>query len=68
LFDQLNQVRRAVAWTSVIRKSERPARAHSSFSEHDAIVAAIGAHDPHAAQEAMRRHIGSVSKRLYGEV
>lgn len=68
LFDQLNQVRRAVAWGSVVRQSERPPKAHSSFAEHDRIAAAIEAHDPGAAQEAMRRHIRSVSARLFEEV
>ena len=68
LFDQLNQVRRAVAWGSVVRQSERPPKEHSSFAEHDRIAAAIEARDPAAAQEAMRRHIRSVSARLFEEV
>ena len=68
LFDQLNRVRRAVAWGSVVRQSERPPKAHSSFAEHDRIAAAIEARDPGAAQEAMRRHIRSVSARLFEEV
>jgi DNA-binding FadR family transcriptional regulator len=68
LFDQLNQVRRAVAWESVVRKSERPPEGHSSYAEHDRITAAIEAHDPGAAQEVMRQHIGSVSARLFGDI
>lgn len=68
LFDQLSQVHRAVAWSSVVRSSERPSAAHSSFLEHENITAAIEARDPGAAHEAMRRHIGSVSARLFGEV
>jgi len=68
LFDQLNQVRRAVAWGSVVRASERPPEEHSSYSEHDRIAAAIEAHDPAAAQDAMRRHLRSVSTRLFEEV
>ncbi len=67
LFDHLNAVRRAVAWNTVVRSSVRPARTHSSFAEHDIIVAAIEARDPKAAQEAMRTHLGSVSARLFGE-
>ncbi len=67
LFDQLNQVRRAVAWNTVIRHSKRPERDHSSFSEHDNITAAIEARDPAAAHAAMRGHLGSVSARLFGE-
>ncbi|SFQ96199.1 FadR/GntR family transcriptional regulator [Poseidonocella sedimentorum] len=67
LFDQMNQVRRAVAWNTVVRKSERPPRDHSSFAEHNALVDAIEARDPNAAQAAMRAHLGSVSKRLFEE-
>lgn len=67
LFDHLNQVRRAVAWNTVVRHSTRPARDHTSFAEHDAITAAIEARDPAAAHAAMRDHIGSVSARLFGE-
>jgi DNA-binding FadR family transcriptional regulator len=68
LFDQLNEVRRAVAWGSVTRETVRPSRDHSSFPEHDAIADAIASRDPAAAYEAMRRHLGSVAKRLFGEV
>ncbi len=68
LFDQLNQVRRAVAWGAVVRDDARPPRDHPSFAEHHAIAGAIAARDPAAAQDAMRRHIGSVSARLFGEV
>lgn len=67
LFDHLNQVRRAVAWNTVIRSSDRPARDHSSFGEHDVLIAAIEARDPAAAHDAMRTHLGSVSTRLFGE-
>jgi DNA-binding FadR family transcriptional regulator len=68
LFDQLNEVRRAVAWGSVTRESAHPSPDHSSFHEHDAIAAAISRRDPGAAYEAMRKHLGSVAKRLFGEV
>lgn len=67
LFDQMNQVRRAVAWNVVVRKSHRPPAEHSSFREHDQIVDAIRARDPAAAHAAMRNHLGSVSTRLFGE-
>lgn len=67
LFDHLNAVRRAVAWNSVVRSSNRPARDHSSFGEHEEITAAIEARDPAAAHAAMRKHLGSVSARLFGE-
>lgn len=68
LFDQLNEVRRAVAWGSVSRDSAHPSPDHSSFAEHDRIATAIASRDPAAAYEAMRRHIGSVAQRLFGEV
>ncbi len=68
LFDHLNQVRRAVAWQTVVRDSVRPSREHPSFAEHDKIVKAIEARDPGAAHIAMREHLGSVSARLFGEV
>jgi DNA-binding FadR family transcriptional regulator len=67
LFDHLNAVRRAVAWNTVVRSTVCPARTHSSFAEHDAIVAAIEARDPTAAHAAMRTHLGSVAARLFGE-
>lgn len=67
LFDHLNQVRRAVAWNTVIRGTQRPPRDHTSFSEHRRITAAIEACDPTEAHDAMRKHIGSVSARLFGE-
>ncbi|MEM1360299.1 MAG: FCD domain-containing protein [Pseudomonadota bacterium] len=67
LFDQLNQARRAVAWKSVVRDSEKPRRDHKSFKEHAAVTAAIETHDANGAQDAMRRHIASVSARLFAE-
>lgn len=68
LFDQLNEVRRAVAWGSVTRENAHPSPNHSSFAEHDAIADAIASRDPAAAYEAMRKHLGSVARRLFGEV
>lgn len=68
LFDQLNQVRRAVAWGNVVRESEAPPEGHRSFLQHDTIAAAIEGRDPAAAHEAMRDHLKSVSARLFEEV
>lgn len=65
LFDQLNEARRAVAWGSVERTTDRPPRDHTSFAEHRTIVAAIRARDPLAADAAMRAHLRSVSARLF---
>ena len=68
LFDRLNDTRRAVAGINVVREAPRPPKQHSSFSEHRDIVAAIEARDPNRAFEAMRKHIGSVSARLFGDI
>ncbi|SIS90348.1 FadR/GntR family transcriptional regulator [Paracoccus saliphilus] len=67
LFDQLNQVRRAVAWGNVTRDTIRPDADHQSFGEHEAIATAIEARDPDRAYEAMRLHLGSVNARLFDE-
>lgn len=68
LFDQLNAVQRAVAWNSVVRETERPSRSHTSFVEHREIADAIAKHDHVRAHGEMRKHIGSVSARLFGEI
>ncbi len=68
IFDQLNLVRRAVAWGSVTRQSPGPAADHPSFDEHERIAAAIINRDPKTAQDAMRRHLRSVAERLFGEI
>ncbi|MDU8911919.1 FadR/GntR family transcriptional regulator [Aestuariicoccus sp. MJ-SS9] len=67
LFDQLNKVRRAVAWGVVTRDTVRPPQDHSSFAEHEAIADAIERRDPEAAYAAMRAHLRSVSSRLFEE-
>jgi DNA-binding FadR family transcriptional regulator len=68
LYDQLSLAQRHIAWRSVVRESSRPARTHTSFTEHRNILAAIEAHDSAKAHAAMRSHIGSVSARLFGEI
>ena len=67
LFDQLNKVRRAVAFGAVTRATPRPSPDHSSFAEHEAIAAAIERRDRQAAQDAMKTHLQSVSRRLFEE-
>ena len=67
IFDRLNQVRRTVAWNTVIRESPSPPANHPSFSEHDRIVNAIDMRNPVLAHAAMRDHLVSVSARLFGE-
>ena len=68
LFLQVNNQRRGVANRNVVRATERPPRTHTSFVEHRTIASAIAAHDHTWAHDAMRRHIGSVSARLFGEI
>jgi DNA-binding FadR family transcriptional regulator len=68
LFDQLNQVRRAVAWNSVTRQSAAFPRNHPSFAEHDRIVDWIIKRNPAEAHAAMREHLTSVSLRLFGDL
>lgn len=65
LFDQLNQVRRAVAWGNVTRSTAKPPGNHSSFAEHERIAGSIAARDPDAAYQAMRDHLRSVASRLF---
>ena len=45
-----------------------PGRSERSFGEHTAIVEAIGAGDPDAAEAAMRTHLSHVAEALRGEV
>ena len=68
LFDQFNAVRRAVAGDAVVRETSRPTETHRSFAEHDRILDAIERRDQHAAHSEMKKHIGSVSGRLFGEL
>ena len=67
LFDRLNQVRRHVAWNTVVRTSDCPPADHSSFAEHSRIASEIEARNPAAAHTAMQDHLGSVAARLFGE-
>jgi DNA-binding FadR family transcriptional regulator len=67
LFDGLNQVKSDVTWENVTGASRDPQRLRESFSEHAQICDAIRGRDPVEAQDAMRRHIASVSARLFGE-
>ena len=67
MFEYLNAVRRAVSWNKVVRSSDRPASDHDSFVEHSRIFAAIEGRNANEAQAAMRTHLISVSKRLFGD-
>ena len=64
LFDTLNTVRRAVVWGR--RRTTRlgPDLKHHSFSEHDAILAAIADRDMDLAARRMRQHLSTVGRNL----
>lgn len=64
LLDTLNAVRRAVTWGRARANKIMPNPDHHSFIEHDAILAAIAAHDTEGAAREMRRHLDSVAQGL----
>ncbi|MBS0122596.1 FadR family transcriptional regulator [Aestuariicoccus sp. KMU-90] len=64
LFDQLNALRAMISWGKARRTGPRPPDNHLSFAEHDRIIEAIAARIPDEAEEAMRRHLQTVSTRL----
>lgn len=66
IFDQILQIRRSIAWDSVVRETTKPPEGYKSFEEHRAIANAIEKRSPKLAQEAMQQHIGLVSSRLFG--
>ena len=51
-------------WGRLRQGPERPPADHHSFSDHEAIVAAIENRDGEAATRAMRRHLNAVHRRL----
>ena len=51
----------------MVRSSDGPASDHDSFAEHTRIFAAIEERNANEAQAAMRTHLISVSKRLFGD-
>lgn len=65
LFDQLNILRRMIAWGRLTRSGARPPVTHPSFAEHDRISEALAERDPDIAQSAMRTHLRSVEERLF---
>lgn len=63
-FDNLNNVRRTVAWGRRRSGSTGPSANHHSFKEHDAIVRAILDRNGAAAERAMRDHIETVWRNM----
>jgi DNA-binding FadR family transcriptional regulator len=64
LLDTLNAVRRALVWGRLRVNKVKPAADHHSFTEHEAIVAAIADRDLDRAAAAMRKHLESVERNL----
>lgn len=64
LFDQLNTLRRVVAWGRLTRSGPAPGKDHPSFVQHDRLIEAIAACDADGAHEAMRGHLRSVGERF----
>lgn len=62
-FETLNVVRRSMVWGQP-RKTEKPARDHTSFLEHDEIVQAVFDRDANLAATKMRHHLKSVYARV----
>jgi len=62
-FETLNVVRRSMVWGQP-RKTLKPVRNHTSFSEHDQIVQAITDNDHDVAADCMRKHLHSVYGRI----
>jgi len=60
VFDSLNAVRDEGAWRRLRSDPTTPARFDELTQHHREIVEAIAAHDPPAAEAAMRRHLRSV--------
>lgn len=64
MFDNLNNVRRVMAWGRQRRDAAGPPADHHSFAEHARIVAAIKDRDPVASEQAMRDHLVTVTQKL----
>ncbi|WP_045392281.1 FadR/GntR family transcriptional regulator [Falsirhodobacter sp. alg1] len=64
MFDNLNNVRRTMAWARQRANPDGPPPDHHSFAEHARIVAAIGARNPAKSEKAMRDHLETVTRKL----
>lgn len=65
-FETLNSVRRSIVWGQA-RATRKPEAGHTSFVEHDAIVAAIVSNDADLAARMMTMHLKSVYSRVMPE-
>ncbi len=65
MFDQLNALRRTVAWGRLRERRDSPPNDHHSFAEHEAILGAIEQRDAGLSEAGMRRHLQSVSASMF---
>lgn len=62
----LQVIRAQTAWVEIKRRSFREERRRSYCDDHARIVAALESHDPVEAADAMRAHLASVDRNLFG--
>ena len=55
-----------MAWGRNREGDGPPSADHHSFAEHDDILQAIADRDPVASEALMRRHIGTVTRKMLG--
>ena len=65
MFDQLNALRRTVAWGRLRERRDSPPEDHHSFAEHEAVLAAVERRDAERSHAEMRRHLQSVSASMF---
>lgn len=64
LFDVIDQIRQNDSWTELRERARRHHDPREYFDHHTAIVEAIAARDPAAAERAMRRHVMALQANL----
>jgi GntR family transcriptional repressor for pyruvate dehydrogenase complex len=64
LFDVVDQIRQSDSWTALRERARRHGGHQQYLAQHAAIVDAIAARDPGAAEQAMRRHIMALQQNL----
>ncbi|MBX2881538.1 MAG: FCD domain-containing protein, partial [Granulosicoccus sp.] len=65
MYDQLNALRRTVAWGRLRQRMDQPPDDHHSFTEHEDLIDAIENRDTERALSAMKIHLRSVSGVLF---
>ena len=65
MYNQLNALRRTVAWGRLRKRHDNPPQDHHSFDGHEAILAAIEQRDTSASLDMMKKHLKSVSDMLF---